>query len=273
VETNQWYSPMIRVERYLEQLQDLQREHSSLKVPNSLPAIVERARAVDAALAEVLQTPTATKSALHWCVHVLCPCRGGTCWHLLNVVWCPLACWHSDLVPANFLHDGDRVWLVDFEYCHAGHVEFDLANIALMNVMDEDESLALAVAYDANLVAESSSRRSGAGHLGVTFLARQQLIKVTKCWGERGLRWLDVVVDCVVVFVLLLQTLFVLCEGLWALVQEVLSDIPFAAEWSGFDSFEEYGLAYLQEADNVFAPGGPVDDWLITISKPTKEEL
>ena len=92
---------MIRVERYLEQLQDLQREHSSLKVPNSLPAIVERARAVDAALAEVLQTPTATKSALHWCVHVLCPCRGGTCWHLL-ARWAdpPLAVAHESIAVA-----------------------------------------------------------------------------------------------------------------------------------------------------------------------------
>ena len=31
-------------------------------------------------------------------------------------------------MPANFLHDGQRLWLIDFEYCQFGTAMFDLAN-------------------------------------------------------------------------------------------------------------------------------------------------
>ncbi len=39
----------------------------------------------------------------------------------------PVLC-HNDLMPANLIDDGRRLWLVDWEYGGAGHPLFDLAN-------------------------------------------------------------------------------------------------------------------------------------------------
>ncbi len=39
----------------------------------------------------------------------------------------PALC-HNDLLPANLIDDGARLWLVDWEYAGAGHPLFDLAN-------------------------------------------------------------------------------------------------------------------------------------------------
>jgi thiamine kinase-like enzyme len=41
----------------------------------------------------------------------------------------PTLC-HNDLLAANILDDGDRVWLVDWEYAGVGHPLFDLAGIS-----------------------------------------------------------------------------------------------------------------------------------------------
>jgi thiamine kinase-like enzyme len=40
---------------------------------------------------------------------------------------------HNDLLPANFLHDGTRLWLIDWEYGAFGTAMFDLANLAAAN--------------------------------------------------------------------------------------------------------------------------------------------
>ena len=40
---------------------------------------------------------------------------------------------HNDLLPANFIHDGSRVWLVDWEYAGMGDPAFDFANLAVAN--------------------------------------------------------------------------------------------------------------------------------------------
>lgn len=37
---------------------------------------------------------------------------------------------HNDLLPANFLDDGDRLWIIDWEYAAMGDVFFDLGNFA-----------------------------------------------------------------------------------------------------------------------------------------------
>src|SRR5438477_250803 len=39
----------------------------------------------------------------------------------------PVLC-HNDLLPANLIEDGRRLWLVDWEYGGVGHPLFDLAN-------------------------------------------------------------------------------------------------------------------------------------------------
>jgi len=45
----------------------------------------------------------------------------------------PVAACHNDLLPANFIHDGTRLWLVDWEYAGMGDPAFDDANFAVNN--------------------------------------------------------------------------------------------------------------------------------------------
>jgi thiamine kinase-like enzyme len=54
---------------------------------------------------------------------------------------------HDDLLAANFIHDGTRVWIVDWEYAGMGDPAFDLANYAVNNGLDEDGDRALIAAY------------------------------------------------------------------------------------------------------------------------------
>lgn len=42
----------------------------------------------------------------------------------------PIVFGHHDLLPANFLDDGERLWLIDFEYAGFGTAMFDLAGAA-----------------------------------------------------------------------------------------------------------------------------------------------
>ena len=84
----------------------------------------------------------------------------------------------SDLVPANFLHDGQRLWVVDFEYCHVGHHEYDLANIASMNEFTPEESLHFATAYFAKRSELSRGTAGSRLHVDDNFEARQGIIKV-----------------------------------------------------------------------------------------------
>lgn len=50
----------------------------------------------------------------------------------------PLAPCHNDLLAANFVHAGERLWIVDWEYAGMGDPAFDLANFAVNNGLDED---------------------------------------------------------------------------------------------------------------------------------------
>jgi len=54
---------------------------------------------------------------------------------------------HNDLLAANFIHDGDRLWIVDWEYAGMGDPAFDLANFAVNNELDEAADEALLHAY------------------------------------------------------------------------------------------------------------------------------
>ena len=45
---------------------------------------------------------------------------------------------HDDLLNANFLRDGDHVWIVDYEYAGMGDPFFDLANLSVNNDLDAD---------------------------------------------------------------------------------------------------------------------------------------
>ena len=59
----------------------------------------------------------------------------------------PLRPCHNDLLAANFIHDGERLWIVDWEYAGMGDPFFDLANFAVNNELDEDGERELLAAY------------------------------------------------------------------------------------------------------------------------------
>lgn len=59
----------------------------------------------------------------------------------------PIVFGHHDLLPANFLDDGKRLWLIDYEYAGFGTALFDLAGAASNAEMAEDAAEALLAAY------------------------------------------------------------------------------------------------------------------------------
>lgn len=59
----------------------------------------------------------------------------------------PIIFSHNDLLPANILDDGERLWLIDFEYAGFSTAMFDLAGLASNAGLDGEESNALLDAY------------------------------------------------------------------------------------------------------------------------------
>jgi thiamine kinase-like enzyme len=59
----------------------------------------------------------------------------------------PIIFGHHDLLPANFLDDGKKLWLIDFEYAGFGTAMFDLAGAASNSQMTEDQSNVLLETY------------------------------------------------------------------------------------------------------------------------------
>jgi thiamine kinase-like enzyme len=54
---------------------------------------------------------------------------------------------HNDLLTANFLHDGERLRILDWEYAGMGDPYFDLANLAANNGLGEADEERLLAAY------------------------------------------------------------------------------------------------------------------------------
>jgi thiamine kinase-like enzyme len=54
---------------------------------------------------------------------------------------------HNDLLPANIIDDGGRLWLIDFEYAGFNTAMFDLANLASNAGLDAAEADAVLEAY------------------------------------------------------------------------------------------------------------------------------
>ena len=55
---------------------------------------------------------------------------------------------HNDLLNANFIDDGKRIRIVDWEYAGMGDPFFDLGNFSVNNDLSADEDAALLEAYD-----------------------------------------------------------------------------------------------------------------------------
>jgi thiamine kinase-like enzyme len=56
---------------------------------------------------------------------------------------------HNDLLNANFLDDGEKIRIVDWEYAGMGDPFFDLANFSVNNGLGEDDDRTLLEAYGA----------------------------------------------------------------------------------------------------------------------------
>ena len=59
----------------------------------------------------------------------------------------PIVFGHNDLLPANFLDDGAKLWLIDFEYAGFNTAMFDLAGAASNSGMDDATAATLLSAY------------------------------------------------------------------------------------------------------------------------------
>ncbi len=70
---------------------------------------------------------------------------------------------HNDLLNANFIDDGSRIRIVDWEYAGMGDPFFDLGNFSVNHELTEDEDRALLAAYDG--VGERAVRPDRLGRL------------------------------------------------------------------------------------------------------------
>jgi thiamine kinase-like enzyme len=59
----------------------------------------------------------------------------------------PIVFGHHDLLPANFLDDGSKLWLIDFEYAGFGTAMFDLAGVSSNGHMQPHEKALLLDTY------------------------------------------------------------------------------------------------------------------------------
>jgi thiamine kinase-like enzyme len=92
---------------------------------------------------------------------------------------------HNDLLNANFIDDGARICIVDWEYAGMGDPFFDLGNFSINHELDRDADAALLEAY--------------AGEVRPAELARITLMRVVSdfreaMWGvlQQGISTLDV---------------------------------------------------------------------------------
>ena len=59
----------------------------------------------------------------------------------------PFVTCHNDLLAANFIDDGHRLWIVDWEYAGMGDPFFDLGNFSVNNGLDDQGERALLASY------------------------------------------------------------------------------------------------------------------------------
>jgi thiamine kinase-like enzyme len=92
---------------------------------------------------------------------------------------------HNDLLNANFIHDGSRMRIVDWEYAGMGDPAFDLGNFSVNHGLDADGDAALLRAY--------------AGEVRPAALARISIMRVISdfreamwCVLQQGISTLDV---------------------------------------------------------------------------------
>jgi thiamine kinase-like enzyme len=85
----------------------------------------------------------------------------------------PIVFGHNDLLPANFIDDGTRLWLIDFEYAGFSTAMFDIAGVAVNADMSEAQSEEFLAAYFASKTRSVSSQSIKSGDLLRSFSAMQ----------------------------------------------------------------------------------------------------
>jgi thiamine kinase-like enzyme len=65
---------------------------------------------------------------------------------------------HNDLLNANFIRSGNRIFLVDYEYAGMGDVFFDLANLSVNHGFDDEADAALLATYFGEVTAGRTAR-------------------------------------------------------------------------------------------------------------------
>jgi thiamine kinase-like enzyme len=70
----------------------------------------------------------------------------------------PVVFGHHDLLPGNFMDDGKRLWLIDWEYGGFGTAMFDLANISANNSFGEADQQRLLEVYFEKTPDEATQR-------------------------------------------------------------------------------------------------------------------
>ena len=91
---------------------------------------------------------------------------------------------HDDLLNANFLRDGDHVWIVDYEYAGMGDLFFDLGNLSINNGLSDDAQEMLLGLYFGDV---TDSHRARLGLMRIMSDFREAM------WGvvQQGLSTLD----------------------------------------------------------------------------------
>jgi thiamine kinase-like enzyme len=74
----------------------------------------------------------------------------------------PIVFGHNDLLPANFLDDGRRLWLIDFEYAAFSTAMFDLAGLASNALFSPEQDRELLGAYFGHEPAQQTLRSHAA---------------------------------------------------------------------------------------------------------------
>jgi thiamine kinase-like enzyme len=92
---------------------------------------------------------------------------------------------HNDLLNANFLRDGDHVWIVDYEYAGMGDPFFDLGNLSINNGLGEEPQETLLRLYVGDV---RDAHRARLGLMRVLSDFREAM------WGvlQQGISTLDV---------------------------------------------------------------------------------
>jgi thiamine kinase-like enzyme len=74
----------------------------------------------------------------------------------------PIVAGHHDLLAANLIDDGKRLWLIDYEYAGLGTAMFDLANLSSNNGFSPEQSRALLSSYFGRAPDEAIARSHAA---------------------------------------------------------------------------------------------------------------